>query len=194
MVADNVILEIRLFNHVCVSDVVGAEFDQSDGRVNIHLGGLYAGEEREVTVELTVPPGKGSQTLASGEIKGTTGSDERFLAAVQYTDDVKEVEQKRDLDTQAKADVAVSTRRVEQALNALDQGDKDEAAKEIEAASGALMASPAASQAGAAGEMVKEQLGRLRGYQQTITNESEDKGRAKKAIQSDNYNTQKKNQ
>ena len=199
LVADNVVIEIKLLNRVRVSDVIGAEFDRHGDRLQVHLGGLHAGEEREVTVELAVPSGKGSQTLVSGEVRGTAkgtaeAASRQFLAAIQYTGDKKEVEEKRDLETQAKADVATSTRRVEQALNALDKGQKDEAAKELDAAAGMLMASPAASQGGAAADMVEEQVKKLREYQETISNEAEAPARAKKAIQFDNYNKQKKNQ
>jgi hypothetical protein len=96
-----------------------------------------------------------------------------------------------DMDTQAKADVALSTRAVEMATQALDEGREDEARVILKAAESTLNASPAAPSAGAAGSAVRAQADRLQEYKQLLE-EEKDGRRAKKEIQYRNYQTQKK--
>jgi hypothetical protein len=85
--------------------------------------------------------------------------------------------------------VAVSTRKVEQAMKALDEGDAAAAEQHLEEAKDVIAASPAATSAGASGEAVRSQLGRIESYKKSA--KEDDARRAKKAIQFDNYKTQK---
>ena len=107
-----------------------------------------------------------------------------------YTKDVAEVDRNRDWDVQAKGDVAISTRRVEHAMEALDAGKQEEAAKEIAAAQQVLTGSPAASKPQVNAAIV-EQEHRLNSYQQTLKDGNEDVKKTKKFIQYDNYRTQR---
>jgi hypothetical protein len=91
---------------------------------------------------------------------------------------------------QAKADVALSTRGVERALCALDEGKQEEAVREIAAARAMLKDSPAASQ-GAAAPAIIEQERKLQLYEQTIADRDGDVRKTKKTIQYDNYRTQR---
>jgi hypothetical protein len=110
---------------------------------------------------------------------------------MQYSADAAMIERNRDWDAQAKADVAISTRKVEDALKALDEGREEDAARQLSDARAALMASPAASKAGVAGaEAVKEQEAKLDSYY-GLLRDSSNVNRAKKSIQYDNYRTQK---
>jgi hypothetical protein len=108
---------------------------------------------------------------------------------VTYTKDARRVEQLRDLETQAKADVAVSTREVSKALEVLDAGDADEAKANFQRAEQALVASPAAAASGAGGDAVRAQISRLRGFQDSVA--TGDTRKAKKSIQYQNYQVQK---
>ena len=114
-----------------------------------------------------------------------------FTTSVQYTTDVSEVEQHRDLDTQAKADVAVSTRKVEKALEAIDDGRQEDAEKELREAREMILASPAASVGGAAGEAIQVQGAKLQAFADTLNENKDTIERAKKSIQYHNYRTQK---
>lgn len=195
VVAQNAVIDLTLGRGVRVVDVVGAGFRGSDGRVSIEVGDLYANDRREFTVELQIPEGTGRMTVASGavrydpagEIALRSGS---FSAGITYTTDAAEIDRKRDMETQAKADVAVSTRRVEKAMVSLDEGKNEEAVKELSAARDALRASPAAAQAGA-GAAIMAQEQKLSAYQQTIADSVGDARKAKKAIQFENYKQQR---
>ncbi len=195
LVAENVIIELRLLDRIRISDVVGGEFEQVGERLSVHLGGMYAGEEREVMVEMEVPAGTGSRSIASGIVKNVSGAAEtrggEFIAGIEYTDDHQIVEERRDMTIQAKADVAASTRRVEKALEALDAGSQEDAQLELEAATSLLQASPAAAAGGLAGATIGEQVQKLQSYKGMMEKGPEQKDRAKKSIQHDNYKTQK---
>jgi hypothetical protein len=163
----------------------------------IPIGDLYSGERRELTVELEVPEGSGTLTVAKGVLRhdgkrGWFESWPSFSATVRYTRLLAEVDKNRDLETQAKADVAISTRRVEQAMKALDEGRHEAAASELKAAEMFINSSPAAS-SGAGTAAIQEQRIRLQSYQ-GILKDSADARRAKKSIQFDNYQTQKRRQ
>ncbi len=175
-------------------DAIGCETDREGGRIG--LGDLASGECREVTVELEVPPGHGSRLLASGrvhyQIEGRRRTSNAFRVSITYTSDPLAVDRGRDWDIQARADVAVSTRKVEQALQALDQGRKDEALKALNDARVSVASSPAAARSKAAGEMLKEQESKLRAYEETLESSGGEVARAKKSIQYENYRAQRK--
>lgn len=87
--------------------------------------------------------------------------------------------------------MAVSTRKVEQALLALDAGRKDEALNVLNDARQTIASSPAAAQSGAAGVIVKEQASRIRGFEEKIGSAAGDGARVKKSIQYENYKIQR---
>jgi hypothetical protein len=121
----------------------------------------------------------------SGKVRG-------FASEIRYTADVNVVEQNRDLDAQGRADVAVSTRKVEEALELLDKGENEEAQRSLREAKSVLASSPAASAEGVAGGAVKSQVEIMEEYEKIMEDSKDDARRAKKSIQYDNYRTQKK--
>jgi Ca-activated chloride channel homolog len=194
--AQNAILELHLGKGVHLRDAIGLEHHDDGRDVTIPLGDIYSDELREVTLELEIPEGTGTLSVAKGVLKyggkhGWFESWPSFAATAQYTRDLSEVDKNRDHETQAKADVAVSTRSVENALRALDEGRREDAARELKGAEAAVMASPSASVGGATGTMLNEQRSRLAGFQ-NLLKDSADMNRAKKAIQYENYQVQKK--
>jgi hypothetical protein len=93
---------------------------------------------------------------------------------------------------QGKAEVAASTRQVERAMQALDEGRAEDAAGELKMAREALSASPAVSSAGAGGAALREQMIRLDSFKDSVN--SGDARKAKKSIQYQNYQVQKNKQ
>lgn len=198
VVAQNASIQLTLGEDVRVRDVIGWEHHREGDRVVIPLGDICGGEQRELTVELEVPEGTGTRTVAKGILRhdGKHGWFEAwpsFTAKVHYTRDFSEIDRNRDNDAQAKADVALSTRNVDRALRALDEGRREEAAKELQAAQAVVQSSPASLSAGAGGAILGEQKSKLESYQ-NLLKDSADARRAKKAIQFENYKTQKARQ
>ncbi len=193
VLAQNAAIYLTLGNNVRVQDVVGCEFKNENERYIIPIGDLYANETREFTVELFLPAGSGTKVVASGELRYESANIiapfPKFSTNVTYTKDYAEVEKNRDINTQAKADIAVSTRKVEEAMKAMDDGDQAAAEIHLNEAKDMMSASPAASAAGASGESVRSQLGRIESYQKTAR--EDDTRRAKKSIQYENYKTRK---
>ncbi len=190
--AQNASISLTLGENVRIANVLGCDHSDEGGTIIIPIGDLYSGETREFTVELTLPAGSGTRTVASGELRYESGlitsSKTTFSTGVRYSKDVAEVNRNRDLQTQAKADIAVSAEKVEEAMKAIDNGDQDAAAVYLNDAKEMMSNSPAASAAGAAGESVRSQLGKVESYQKTVREES-DARKAKKSIQYDNYKT-----
>jgi Ca-activated chloride channel family protein len=193
VVCRNAVIELRVQGGTRVKDVIGSSWTQNGERVLVQLGDLMNDEQRELTVELDVPRGSGSLTIAEGtlgfesdRVKPSSGT---FAAAVRYVDDPKVVEKNRDLEVQGKSEVAASTRRVERAMQALDEGRDEDAAAELKGAREALSASPAASAAGAGGDALRSQIGRLDAFKDSVA--SGDAKKAKKSIQYENYQVQK---
>lgn len=193
--AQNVSIELTLGRGVQHVDVIGCTSSEKTGRVIIPVGDLYAGDRREFTVELNVPPGRGSLLVAHGVLHV---DDERmrpigvrpFEVRVQYSRDLALIEKNVDVETQARVDIALSTRRVDVAMQALDEGRKEDAIKELKEAHSMVSSSRAAQAAGPAGEAVREQQEKLKDYADEL-GKAENEGRAKKSIQYDNYKTQK---
>jgi len=196
VVCRDAVIELRLGSGVRLKDVVGYEWKQEGEKTVVSLGDLYSDENRELTVELEAPKGSGSIALAEGTIAfqsdKVSAPTKGFAAEARYTEDEKVVEEHRDLTVQAKADVAVSTRRVEKALQALDEGREEDAAAELQEAEAFLNASPAASAQGAGGDALRAQMGRLSSFQDSV--KSGDLKKAKKDIQYKNYQLQKNKQ
>jgi Ca-activated chloride channel homolog len=195
VMAQNVSIELDLGRGVTLLDAIGYDHHARDRGVQIPVGDLYGEESREIVLELNVPPGTGSLTLAKGRLvaAGSTGGSElgSFDSGIKYESNTAEVERQRDLGEQAKADVAISTRNVLKAMELLDKGDKEEASRTLAGANDALMNSPAAAMPGVEGKEIREQVERIRGYADTLRSDSKDGRRAKKSIQYENYQQQK---
>ena len=196
--ARNAFIELTLGKGVELHDVIGCDFGTGNHRFTIPVGDLYSNDRREFTLELQVPEGSESMLVASGKLRyeteyGWLQTSPAFSCTIHYTKDLVAVEKNRDMETQAKADIAVSTRKVERAMEALDAGNHEEAAKEIDDAKQMILSSPAAT-SGAGAAILGEQAGRLDMYQNTLKDSVNDARRAKKAIQYENYRTQKNKQ
>jgi Ca-activated chloride channel family protein len=196
VIAQNACIEMTLGRGVRVFDVIGCENRSEGGRHIIHLGDLYSNERREVTVELDIPEGTGSLVVTRGTVKFERGEVrvgriEPFSVTVNYSRELALIERNRDLDSQAKADVAVSTRTVEKAMKALDEGRREEAEQALNEAKVVLQSSPAATISGAGADAIREQAAKLEVYSVTLKDSSNDARMMKKSIQYDNYRTQK---
>jgi Ca-activated chloride channel family protein len=195
VVAQNAVLSLDLSRGVCVSDVVGGTFTVSGDRVTIPVGDLTSGERREFTVELELPAGEGKRRIVSGSLRFDRVGElafrgGTFAASVRYSEDVAEIDRNRDMKAQAEADVAVSTRNVDRAMDALDAGNGAAAAAEFSAATKALAASPAMNQPGAK-EVLRVQMERLQSFEQEVGDTAKDRRMVKKSIQYRNYNVQR---
>ena len=195
IVAQNAVIVLRPAPGVRIRDVVGAPFTVDDGTCRIPVGDVAAGQCRSFTAVLDIPPGCGSMDVVRGEVRSEQCDGVRVVAPlaavrVRFSDDAAAVERARDMETQAKADIALSTRGVERAMQALDEGKGDVAEKELAAAHAALAASPAAS-AEATGGAVRAQEARLESYREQLKDSGAPAGKAKKSIQYQNYRTQR---
>jgi Ca-activated chloride channel family protein len=194
--AQNAIIELRLGRGVTLRDIIGYQWTQEGDVCKIAVGDLVSDATNELTLELVAPSGRGSLALASGKLMYESDKLDKselptFATTVDYTDKPEVVEEHRDLDIQAKADVAVSTRKVEEAMQMLDEGRADDAAKTLSEAKEVLSASPAASAAGAGGTQLRNQAAQIGSFESMVKDSTGDMRRAKKAIQYDNYRTQK---
>ncbi|HWP82362.1 MAG TPA: VWA domain-containing protein [Bacteroidota bacterium] len=199
VLAQNASIELTLTEGVRLLDIIGCEHTLVSDRYVIPVGDIYANDLQEFTVELELPEGSGTRTVATGTLRFETDRrdlliEPTFTAKVHYTKDIVEIERRRDFDTQAKVDIAVSTRTVEKALKAIDEGRAAEAVQEIQAAQDYLNASPAASSSGANGTMIREQLQKLESYEDAVKDSSGNSRKTKKQIQFDNYRTRKNKQ
>jgi Ca-activated chloride channel homolog len=196
LVAQNATVELTLGEGVKILDAIGCARRES-GRVQlVGIGDLSANESRELTVELSVPGGTGTQTVASGRLSFDTENGRRycahsFTAVVHYVTDLAEVDRHRDMGAQAKADIALSTRAVDRSMRALDEGRRDEAVAQLAAAEATIAASPAAVQGGSVGSMMKDQATKLNSYIQLFEDKKADVRKVKKSVQYENYKDQK---
>jgi Ca-activated chloride channel homolog len=196
LVAQNATLVLTLTPHVRVLDVIGGDDAREGYRHEIALGDLYANERREITVVLQMPSGKGHTAFASAHLEyategNTSASTSPISIAMDYTSDRDVVEKHRDAEIEARSQVASSTREVENALKALDRGDKSGAVSKLQEMERALAASPTAAAGGAAGAMIHEQEMKIKAYADSLSEDGANISRAKKAIQYDNYRVQK---
>lgn len=195
VLAQNAAVHLSLGDGVTVTDILGCEFQRTNGTLVIPVGDLAADETREYTVQLMLPPGSGRRQIASGTLRyerpGMNGSYPSFTALVTYSADVAEVERNRDLQTQAQVDIARSAVKVEEAMKAMDSGDRAMAEQQLNEAKVLMSSSPAATAGSAGAASVQDQLGRIESYERTAKEET-DTRRAKKSIQYDNYKVRKK--
>lgn len=191
VVTQNACIELRPARGVRLVDVIGYEHRIEGDRLEIPVGDLYAGDRQELTVELDIPEGSGTFTAVRGSLRyegtGFFESFPTFAATVHYSSDMAVIEKHRDREIQAKADIALSTRKVEQAMQAMDRGDMEEAAVELKAAETMIAASIAGAPSGVGAGVLQQQRSRLEQYQQMLKDSVNDGRRAKKAIQYENY-------
>jgi Ca-activated chloride channel homolog len=196
LVAQNARVELTLGDGVRLVDAIGCNHSESGRVQSIALGDLSAGETRELTIELQVPGGTGTRTVATGRLaydseRGGRSGSQTFTAVIHYVTELAEVDRHRDMEAQAKADIAISTRAVERSIKSLDEGRRDEAAAQLVAAQAAIAASPAAVQGGKAGAMVKDQAAKLTSYIRQFEDKEADARKVKKSVQYENYKSQK---
>ncbi|MBI5215811.1 MAG: VWA domain-containing protein [Ignavibacteriae bacterium] len=196
IVAQNAFIELELGRGVTVSDVIGSSWNRDSETRIIHLGDLYGNEHRNLTVELNIPEGNGTKRVATGTLKYESRKiDKRrfptFTVEIYYTDDIAELDKSKNIEVQGKVDVALSTRKVEQAMVALDAGDDGGATQMLEEARSLIQSSDAISNQAAA-PMLEEQLESLETFSKELKDETKDKRARKKSIQYQNYQTQKK--
>lgn len=194
--AQNAFIELRLGKGVRLVDVIGYEWSQNGEGCKIALGDLPSDMTSELTLELQVPSGAGTLRLASGTLlyeDDQSRNRPSFESTIAYTDRKEVVDKNRDMGAQAKADVAVSTRAVEQAMDMLDSGRDEEAAKVLSEAKEVLRESPAARAAGA-GDFIRNQAAQIGSFESILKDSTGDTRRAKKEIQYNNYKTQKHKQ
>ena len=193
ILAQNATIELNLGSGVHLIDVIGYQWNQEGDRYKISLGDLPSESSSEMTLELQVPSGTGTLSLASGKLVYESDKisvrQPSFATTIAYTDRRELVEENRDMEAQAKADVAVSTKKVEHAMEMLDAGRNDDAERALSDAKEVLRSSPAASAAGA-GTHISEQADQIGSFE-SLLKDSSDTRKAKKAIQYQNYKTQK---
>lgn len=196
VVAQNVTLELELGRGVRLLDAIGYEHSAAGRKATIPIGDMYGEDTRDVTLELEVAPGTGTLTLVQGRLVSRMAPSAvalgGFESRIRFEADAAAVDRQRDLAEQARADVAVSTRNVHRAMESLDRGDREEAGRALAGAGQALMSSPAAMAPGVAGDAIREQVQRIRGYADSLRSDETDGRRAKKAIQYENYQQQKR--
>ena len=195
VLAQNASIELTLGRNVALRDVIGCEYHAHADQYVVPLGDLYSNENREFTIELSIPEGSGSCTVATGTLryeseKQWSDGFPTSSTTIRYTRDVALIEKERDLNVQAKADVAISTRTVDNAMKALDEGKDAEAAGFLQQAQEALHSSPAASSMGAGGAEIRQQAAKLNSYERLLKDSTGDGRKTKKSIQYDNYRTQ----
>lgn len=194
VVAQNASIELKLGAGVRINDVIGYEWRREGNRVLIELGDVYADEHRELTAEVVIAEGRGRRNVVSGMVlsKGMKQKHSGFSIDIRHSDDVAEIEKSRDWDVQGKADIALSTLKVERAMKALDEGRREEAAEIIGTTMRELSAAPSGSKSEIAAPAIQEQIESLRSYEKEMKDERSDAKRVKKSIQYKNYQTQKK--
>jgi Ca-activated chloride channel homolog len=194
--AQHASIEITPGRGVEIRDVIGCSWRHEGGRWIMSLGDLYSNDHREYTLEMNIPEGSGTLRAAQGVLRydcerGRSRGYPGFSADVHYTDDAAEILRGKDWDAQGKADLALSTRKVEHAMQALDAGRRDQARQELNEAKAALVNSGAMSMSPAAAPMIKDQLKQLESYTDSVKDESSDLRRVKKSMQYQNYRTQR---
>lgn len=197
VVVQNASIELSLGSGVTLNDIIGCERRNENDRWIIPVGDLYGNDHREFTIELHIPEGTGTKQVASGILRvhgenRLRGRLPGFSVDIHYSDDAAELIKGKDWDTQGKVDIAVSTKGVQDAMEALDAGRQADAEAKLKEASVMLQSSQSLSNSPAAAPLIQEQIRQLEVYSKDLKDERADKRRVKKSIQYDNYRTQKK--
>jgi Ca-activated chloride channel homolog len=196
VMAQDVTIRLVPGSGVTIDDIIGCEYHRDGSAVVLNVGDLYSDEHREWTARLHVPAGNGRCMVAEGSMNYKTtgvpvGVVKGFTAEIHYSEDAAAIEKSRNLEVQGKADIAASTRDVDNAMHAIDEGRVEEAEQLLKDARTAILASPASTAGGTAAAAVRKQEAKLQGYVDSLRQDQGSKERAKKAIQYDNYRTQK---
>ena len=194
--AQNASVDLTLGTNVRIKEIIGCEYRVDGNSAVIPVGDIYNGERREITAVLEIPEGTKDLLAASGVLKFESAESihlsPSFSVVLHYTNDVAEIETHRDWEVEGKAGAAISTLRVDQAMNALDEGNSDKAAAELQSASVSLSASPVSIHGGAGAAAIKGQLQKMESYISILKDSAGDTRRAKKTIQYDNIVTKMK--
>lgn len=197
VVVQDASIELTLGRGVELNDVIGCGWERGRSTKIIPLGDLYAGEHRELTLEIAIPPGHGRKQIATGVLHFESkfislSRPPSFSVDIRYTNILAELDKGTDWDVQGKVDVALSTRKVERAMEALDAGNQAEASRQMYEARSMIQSSGAMKQSSAAAPMLREQMTQLEGLSNELNDTSKDAREKKKSIQYQNYKTQKK--
>jgi Ca-activated chloride channel family protein len=196
-VARDARIELTLGGGVTAGDVIGCDRRPEGDRLVIPVGDLFATDHREFTVQLNVGEGSGSRHIATGVLRFSNERElaittPKFSTDIRYTDDAVELKRGVDWNTQGKVDIAVSTKSVERAMEALDAGNKDEAEATLKEAAGRLQSSASLANSPAAAPAIQDQISQLQKYSEDMRADSSDMRKVKKSLQYYNYRTQKK--
>ena len=196
VVAQNAFIELTLGQDVTLNDCIGWRWHRDGDRWIIPVGDLYAKDHREFTVDLNIPEGSGRKQVANGILRydGDRGWFKKhpgFSLDIHYSNDAAELMKGKDWDTQAKVDIALSTRQVERAMESLDAGRRDQAARELNDAKMKLESSPSLQNSAVSAPMMREAMKDLDHYSSEVLSDSTDPRLVKKSIQFRNYQTQK---
>ena len=197
VIARNAEIVLTPGRDVTLADVIGCRWRSEGDRWILPIGDLLNKEHREFTVELNVPEGAGTHHLVSGAVSydnhgGHRTNGSGFSLDIHYSEDAAELLKGKDWDVQARTDVAVSTRNVERAMQALDAGRPDDAAKELSEAKGMLQSSSALTNSPQGVVIMGEQIRKLDAYAKEVNEPGRDARKVKKSIQFRNYLQQKK--
>ena len=193
IVARNARIELTLGDGVTINDVIGCDRDRDADRVVIPIGDFSADEHRDVSVELRIPEGAGTCHVIAGRILFDNVSNipppstKGFSVNIRYSDDAAELQKGKDWDTQAKIDLAVSTKNVEHALKELDAGNLPAAEQQFHDAVTQLSSSPAAINSVAGAGLIQAQVKKLESYRKDLKADSTDQKKFKKSVQYQNY-------
>jgi Ca-activated chloride channel homolog len=194
--AHGVRIELRPGRDVRIRDVIGYSWSMEGERCLIDAGDVYDEERRTIVVELEVAPGSGTCRLAEAELRyepaeGVVYMPSSAVVEGAFTSDRTLVRKHRNDAVQATVDIARSTRSVDRAAKALDEGNLVEARRALSVAAEATRTSQVASGAGAASLQVQQQSMRIKEFDRMLNDSVMDGRRAKKAIQYQNYQQQK---
>ncbi|HYQ86371.1 MAG TPA: VWA domain-containing protein [Bacteroidota bacterium] len=198
LLAQNARIEVTPGRGVTVSDAIGCLRNQEGDKWIISIGDLYAHDKRDFTLELQIPEGAGTMVAASGVLKyeserSAVRDCPGFSVDIHYTDDAAELLKSKDWDTQAKVDIGLSSRKVERAMESLDAGNREDAARQLNEATAGLASSPAVTKSVNAAALIQSQIKQLQSYSDSVKDKSTDVRRVKKSVQYENYKSRRKN-
>jgi Ca-activated chloride channel family protein len=193
IVARNARIVVDPGDGVVIDDVIGCERRNDGGSAIFPIGDLTSRDHREYTVALRVAPGSGTRQIATGKLLfdrvpgmprcNATG----FTVTLRYSDDAAELGRGKDWATQGKVDIALSSKKVEQAMQMIDQGNSAEARRRLDEAVTTLESSPAATNSEASAGIIGSRISVLRGYAHQLRSDSTDTRKLKKSMQYDTY-------